>query len=146
MTFPISGVVVGHDHCPAYKAVSNLIRRGDVLQLIPEDSNPYDNDAIAVYWDSIKIGFLPNTGKSCTICKASLKSPTTQCTQCGAFDLIDKGLAYRIKHSGILESNYVCGVTEKPEIGKPLKFKLYLTTESDANQNEDKRNHREEED
>lgn len=35
------------------------VKLGDNLRLVPEPDNPYDPDAIAVYKDNLKIGFVP---------------------------------------------------------------------------------------
>lgn len=139
------GAVIGQDHCPNYPGCKTLLRKGDVLELIHED-NDYDDTAVAVYWKGIKVGYLSNQGKSCTVCLASLKKKTTQCTQCGSFDLIDKGLSYRIVKSKWLDEPYVAYISEiNLSSQAPFKFRMYLADEPDLERNDEHcRNNREE--
>tara|TARA_R110002096_G_scaffold172484_11_gene346230 strand:- start:4527 stop:4916 length:390 start_codon:yes stop_codon:yes gene_type:complete len=36
-----------------------LMRLGDLLELQRESSNPYDDRAVVLFWDSYKIGYVP---------------------------------------------------------------------------------------
>ncbi|MDO5091305.1 MAG: HIRAN domain-containing protein [Cardiobacteriaceae bacterium] len=41
------------------KELVDCMRRGDVLDLVPESGNPYDPHAIMVLWHQNKIGYVP---------------------------------------------------------------------------------------
>lgn len=53
--------VVGSDYIEDYHSFENQIKEGDVVKLIKNPENPYDNNAIAVYWKSKRIGYIPRT-------------------------------------------------------------------------------------
>lgn len=134
----LKGVVVSSNNCPDYLECHSLLKKGDALELKHESSNPYDKDACAVYWQGIQIGYVRNTGKTCMTCLSSLKKKTTQCTQCNSFNLIEKGQAYRIVHSGVLEEGYVAVISESPSTDSrdPIKFKVWSFEEEEISLDE----------
>jgi len=51
--------VVGSDFIDGYREFESNIKEGDKVKIIPEPNNPKDRDALAVYWNSKKIGYIP---------------------------------------------------------------------------------------
>lgn len=56
----INTIVVGSDYIPDYKDFWINIHEGDWVVLKKEPTNPINQDAIAVYWQDKKIGYIPN--------------------------------------------------------------------------------------
>lgn len=51
--------VVGSDFIEGYHDFDLSIKEGDLVRIIPEPNNPYDKDAMAVYWRNKHIGYIP---------------------------------------------------------------------------------------
>lgn len=51
--------VVGCDFIKGYHDFEKHIKEGDSVRIVPEPSNPYDKDALAVYWNNRHIGYIP---------------------------------------------------------------------------------------
>ena len=50
--------VEGSTFCNSQKIISEL-KQGEVLSVVPEPENKFDNNAIAVYHKEIRIGYIP---------------------------------------------------------------------------------------
>lgn len=49
--------VAGYQYAPVVKH-EHKIKAGHPLRLVREPSNPYDNSAIAVYWQNVHVGYI----------------------------------------------------------------------------------------
>ena len=52
--FNITGTTFADFH-----EISHTIKIGDEVQAVPEPTNPYDKQAIALYYKGLKIGYVP---------------------------------------------------------------------------------------
>ncbi len=50
--------IAGFQFCDGEKIWDHL-SMGDILQLIQEPDNPYDENAVEIYWRNSKLGYLP---------------------------------------------------------------------------------------
>lgn len=99
---------------PAAAIVARTAEIGQPVNLVPEPNNPVDPDAIAVYLDGTRIGYVPNRGFSCATCHQVARSQDSVCPQCGSSELGAWGLAGRLVRSKSLMNGqwaaYVSGV------------------------------------
>lgn len=56
--FLYQGHIAGLQYYAGAKCLPRL-RKGDVLTVIPEPENRYDEHALAIYWEGEKLGYLP---------------------------------------------------------------------------------------
>lgn len=89
---------------------------GQPVDLKHEPDNLVDPNAVAVYIDGVRIGYVPNRGVSCAVCNQAVRAQDSLCPRCGSGDMVDWGLAGRIVHGCFLVKRqwaaYVSGLTE----------------------------------
>lgn len=123
--FPVVGtqyVEGAYDRCVA-------VSPGTPLELVQDPQNPYDTDAIEVHLDGVRIGFVPNSGYSCSDCWYPVDPRTYTCVNCGQDKfIIKKGLATRIAKLGTFLHNYGCLVEKVVPSSKsvPIHAKLIV--------------------
>lgn len=111
-----------------YEGYAKKLEAGTPLQLVLEPTNQFDPDAIAVYCDGYRIGYVPNSGYTCANCNAAVKSNSSCCSKCNSEEWIKGGLATRIKLSKVLEREYGCCVTKNTQIGDRINIFATLVT------------------
>ena len=82
-----------------------------MVELDQDITNPFDEDAISIWIDGVKIGYVPNKGEYCSVCLEKIKSGQWYC-KCGAGSesFLEGGIASKIIASGIFEREYAAFV------------------------------------
>ena len=102
--------VVGTFYCnEAEQAKANSLTSGIPLELRPLPSLQYPN-AIGVFADNVRVGYVPDKGRSCATCWSHLKPQDKYCKACGDMNIVVGGLATRLTLSGAIKNNFICMV------------------------------------
>lgn len=109
------------------------IPEGAILTLAPEPENSFDSNAVAVYYGSQKIGYVPNTGLVCESCKLAFDRRSATCPSCGSFGpFIKGGTAWELVHKpeyDITRKRYACYLVESQLAGQKTFLKARLLVE-----------------
>jgi len=125
-------VVVGTSYIKGAYLQCISAESGIPLELRSEPDNEYDKDAIGVYLDDMKIGYVPNQGFSCSNCWAPMDPKTYACKECGEHEhIVERGLATRLTNLKVLESKHGCVITEIKEKQKSAPLSVTLVTAMD---------------
>ncbi len=121
ITFP----VVGTQYLGGALEYCSSVGKGSVLSLIPEDDN---NGAVAVYHSGRKIGYTPDRGYSCSLCKVHVPADTKTCPECkGQVHVVKGGMATRLRLIDIWSVGFACFVSElSPDSKFPVTATLVL--------------------
>lgn len=100
----IAGVMMGDKELRQESLKILSQHKGAVpLELVPEPTNPYDSDAIAIFCQvpgkgRVHLGYVPNGKSSCTFCgeQFSRFPQDGMCPRCGNSDLLREGLAKKL--------------------------------------------------
>jgi len=89
--------VLFSEKLPGVKLIAEAISVGSPVELRPEPENSFDESAVAVYYEGIKLGYLPNRGTLCPSCWGPYKGYSISCPNCGreTEQLVEGGLARR---------------------------------------------------
>jgi hypothetical protein len=109
------------------------LQKGDIVELVPDPKNQYDEDAIKVFVKDTQIGFIPNQGLTCGHCWHAVSTQTFMCNNCSESDnIVSKGLATRIIKQGLLTKNYgaIVDVIKSSSKTAPVIIKLVVVPEN----------------
>lgn len=129
----ISTNIVGIEAMKSTPKIKMMKEREEkVIRLLPEPSNPYDSNAVAVMWDApagaIKIGYLPNPPE-CGTCGKIFSGRAPSLCECGADNIIRDGIASEISKDFANGYRFYCTIENYlgMEEGKPsagLRIKI----------------------
>lgn len=80
---------------------------GTIVVLYPEIANQHDQNAISLWVNGQKIGYVPNKGEYCSKCLNRIVNGSWYC-KCGASseEFLSGGMASKIHESGILAKEH----------------------------------------
>lgn len=106
--------VVGSVYFSEIQTIKDELKEGVFLNLVHEPTNPFDTDAIAVFFKETHIGYIPNRGISCSKCWSYVSSKDYYCKKCDASnaEFIKGGLATRLIQSKAFFKDKFCYISK----------------------------------
>jgi hypothetical protein len=123
--FIVTGLKYNTDKLPV------SFKPGTIVELDNEITNQKDSDAIRIWVQGKKIGYVPNSGEFCKSCFTKVKKGYWNCSSCGASseNFVSGGIASQIINSGILNKPHVAVMYIVEE--KRIIIKLMETSEEE---------------
>lgn len=121
-------MAVGTQFLPKAVDYARRLREGTPVALVPEPSNPHDPDAIRVVVDGFTLGYVPNRGHSCARCWGSVDKRLLVCRECGSDEVVEGGLATRIKGSKLLDGHWAAIVESVDDASESAPLRILLAT------------------
>lgn len=121
--------VVGTPYTEVPSKFIESLESGTLVKLVPEPDNVYDEYAVMVFIEDVRVGYVPNKGLSCPKCAIPVRYNQTFCTcpECGE-EAVKGGMAFRLHVREAFPDNYACFVekVDPSDERVPIRLKLYV--------------------